>query len=80
MAARKISQAEARRLQKQVKALEAERQDLLSRQGWICSGTHLAQWTTEGEIKGRVYAAQKLGFLLVCKIDGSTINLWAVKP
>ena len=80
MSTAKISQAEARRLRRRVAQLEKERAELLSVVGWQCPGVHVAQFQVDGYDRGAIYTAQKLGFVMIAKIDASRLNLWAIKP
>lgn len=80
MSATKISQAEARRLRRRVAQLEKERAQMLSVVGWDCPGIHVASFHVDGFDRGAIYMSQKLGFPMVAKIDGSRLNLWAIKP
>lgn len=76
-----ISQREARRTRKELSDLR----DLVSQQisRWSSAypgGTHIQSLNLDATCAARAEVAQRLGFAMVCKIDGSKLLIYAVKP
>lgn len=76
-----ISQREARRLKQRVEQLERERRE--ERQAWCRdypNGIHFGSVTLvqESRFCGKLEAAQMLGRVLVAKLNGSSLDLYAV--
>jgi hypothetical protein len=78
---KRISQREARRLRKQVADLlsaEQTRRNRWSRE--YPDGISIRLWTPDAVSMAVFDTAGKLGHIIVCKIDGSQIHFYAVKP
>ena len=78
---RVISQREARRTRKQFYELDFKLQQIFRRYSSQFPGTHIASnlpLSTEG--KAIVDTAVRLGYGLAAKINGNTLDIYAVKP
>jgi hypothetical protein len=79
MASKKISQAEARRLKKRVAELEYERRQMFNRYRQdYPGGVWARQFTCNGETVAALDMAQKLDCLLVGKLQGDKLTIFAV--
>ncbi len=80
---KKISQAEARRLKKEVEMLKQQRSELVT----DCtigrpSGTFITsvKWNAESKVPVLIALARKLGFAVCVTTDGDETAFYAVKP
>lgn len=76
---RRISQREARRLQKEVIRLNEENEERFSRyrMGYP-GGRHILSIALSDESKGRLYGAALVGAVFVAKADGAQVHIYAI--
>ena len=78
----KISQREARRLRKQVAAMEQRERTRIAQ--WNCDypgGNNIMTVDMADNVGHAILStAMSLGFTIVVKLDGSTVRYYAVKP
>lgn len=79
--AMKISQREARRIKKRLADMEeAERRRYSKWCSDFPGGTHMQSLTLSEIPAATLNATSRLGFVMVGKIDGNILNVYAVKP
>lgn len=76
-----ISQREARRLRKRIAEIEEQNWQRYSRWNRSFPGGTLMQSLSLGEgPSATLNAVKRLGFVMVAKIDGNQLHIYAVKP
>lgn len=78
---KKISQREARRLLKEVSRLQ-DRYVKLTNPFWVSGtpGTLISSLSMSSTHDEKIALVQKLGFMIVVKMDGAYTHFYAVKP
>lgn len=77
----KISQREARKMRKQIAEMgERDRRRLAIWSSDYPGGTHMQSLTLQEGPAATLNATQRLGFVMVAKIVGSALYVYAVKP
>ena len=78
---RVISQREARRTARELKELQNKHSQLLRRYSSSYPGTHVLQNVALSDVgKAIADTTVKLGYGLAAKINGNTLDVYAVKP